>query len=59
MADQELRDKTGKMLGRIKTLSDGKLEFEITWGILKVHLTPRLMKPEIVWATLSVKGIYW
>jgi len=35
MADQELRDKSGKLLGKIKALSNGKLELRDPTGKLK------------------------
>ena len=41
MADQELRDKTGRLLGKIKTLSDGKLEIRDKTGSLKGSYNPK------------------
>lgn len=41
MADQELRDKTGRLLGRIKTRSDGKLELRDRTGSLKGTYNPK------------------
>jgi hypothetical protein len=37
MADQELRDRTGRLLGKIKTLSNGKMELRDHTGRLKGH----------------------
>ena len=32
MADQELRDRNNRLIGKIKTLSNGKLEYdEVSW----------------------------
>lgn len=41
MANQELRDKTGRLLGNIKTLSDGKLELRDHTGNLKGTYNPK------------------
>lgn len=41
MADQDLRDKGGKLLGRIKTLSTGKLEARDAGGRLKGTYDPK------------------
>ncbi|WP_303292318.1 hypothetical protein [Marinobacter sp. SS5-14b] len=41
MADQELRDNKGVLLGRIKTLSDGKLEIRDNKGVLKGRYDPK------------------
>ncbi|MBK8214456.1 MAG: hypothetical protein IPK71_12005 [Myxococcales bacterium] len=41
MADQELRDRTGRLLGKIKTLSDGKLELRDHTGSLKGTYNPK------------------
>lgn len=40
MADQELRDRSGRLLGRIKTLSSGKLEIRDASGRLKGTYDP-------------------
>jgi hypothetical protein len=41
MADQELRDKTGNLLGKIKTLAGGKLELRDKTGNLKGSYNPK------------------
>ena len=41
MADQELRDKSGHLIGKIKTLSDGKLELRDATGHLKGMYNPK------------------
>ncbi len=41
MADQELRDKNNKMLGKIKTLSNGKLELRDPNNKLKGTYDPK------------------
>jgi hypothetical protein len=42
MGDQELRDKGGKLLGRIKQRSDGKLEGRDAGGRLKGTYDPKV-----------------
>ena len=41
MADQELRDKNNKLLGKIKTLSNGKLELRDANNKLKGFYDPK------------------
>ena len=41
MADQELRDKSNRLLGRIKTLSNGKLELRDHTNSLKGTYDPK------------------
>lgn len=41
MADQELRNKSGILLGKIKELSNGKLEIRSPSGILKGTYDPK------------------
>jgi hypothetical protein len=41
MSDRELRDKSGKLLGRIKVLSDGRLELRDQDGSLKGRFNPK------------------
>lgn len=41
MAYQELRDHTGRLLGRIKTLQDGRLELRDHTGRLKGTYNPK------------------
>jgi hypothetical protein len=41
MADQELRDKHNKLLGKIKTRSDGKLELRDSHNTLKGTYDPK------------------
>jgi hypothetical protein len=41
MADQELRDKTNRLLGKIKTLSSGKLELRDHTNSLKGTYDPK------------------
>jgi hypothetical protein len=41
MADQELRDKHNKLLGKIKTLSSGKLEIRDAHNKLKGTYDPK------------------
>lgn len=41
MADQELRDSTGRLLGKIKTLSNGKQELRDHTGRLKGTYDPK------------------
>ena len=41
MADQELRDPVGKLLGRIKTRADGKMEGRDAIGRLKGTYDPK------------------
>lgn len=41
MPDQELRDRTGKLIGRIKTRSNGKLEIRDHNGRLRVTYDPK------------------
>lgn len=41
MADQELRDKTNHLLGKIKTLSNGKLELRDATNHLKGTYDPK------------------
>jgi hypothetical protein len=41
MRDQELRDRTGHLLGKIKTLSSGKLEIRDSSGRLKGTYDPK------------------
>jgi hypothetical protein len=41
MADQELRDKSNRLLGKIKTLSNGKLELRDHTSSLKGTYEPK------------------
>lgn len=41
MSGQELRDKSGKLLGKINTLSSGKLELRNAAGALKGTYDPK------------------
>jgi len=41
MADQELRDKSGKLIGKIKTQTTGKLEVRDVAGRLKGTYDPK------------------
>lgn len=41
MADQELRDRSGKLLGKIKELSGGKLEIRNESGTFKGTYDPK------------------
>lgn len=41
MADQELRDRSGKLIGKIKTTSSGKLEGRDATGKLKGSYDPK------------------
>jgi hypothetical protein len=41
MADQELRDKSNRLLGKIKTLSNGKLELRDHTNSLKGTYDPK------------------
>ena len=41
MADQELRDRNGSLIGKIKTLSDGKLELRDRNGSLRGTYNPK------------------
>lgn len=41
MADQELRDKSNRLLGKIKTLSNGKLELRDASNRLKGTYDPK------------------
>lgn len=41
MADQDLRDKSGRLLGKVKTLSDGTLELRNQSGNLMGKYNPK------------------
>ena len=41
MADRELRDKSGHLLGKIKSLSNGRLELRDASGRLLGHYDPK------------------
>lgn len=41
MADQELRDRYGSLIGKIKTLSDGRFELRDKYGSLKGTYNPQ------------------
>ena len=41
MADQELRDRYGRLLGRIRTRSDGRLELRDAYSRLKGTYDPK------------------
>lgn len=47
MADQELRDKSGKLLGKIKDVG-GKLEIRDSTGRLKGNMIPKPTKQEMI-----------
>ncbi len=56
MADQDLRDKTGKLLGRIKTQSNGKLELRDATGKLKGYYDPKSNETRMPNGSLVGKG---
>lgn len=56
MADQELRDKTGGLLGKIKTLFDGKLELRDHIGSLKGTYNPKTNETRDKIGSLVGKG---
>ena len=56
MADQELRDRSGKLLGRIRILSGGKLEARDASGVLKGTYDPKANETRNASGTLVGKG---
>ena len=56
MADQELRDKSNKLLARIKTLSNGKLEIRDASNKLKGTYDPKLNETRDSSNKLIAKG---
>jgi hypothetical protein len=56
MADQELRDKTGRLLGKIKTLHNGKLELRDHTGSLKGTYDPKRNETRDKTGSLVGKG---
>jgi hypothetical protein len=56
MADQELRDKSGSLLGKIHTRSDGKLELRDKSGSLKGTYDPKSNETRDKSGSLVAKG---
>ena len=56
MADQELRDRSGKLLGKIKELSSGKLEIRNASGSLKGTYDPKSNETRNASGSLVGKG---
>ena len=56
MADQELRDKTGRLIGKIRVLSNGKHELRDHTGSLKGTYDPRNNKTRDHTGRLIGKG---
>lgn len=56
MADQELRDRSGKLLGKIKELSGGKLEIRNASGSLKGTYDPKSNETRNASGSLVGKG---
>jgi hypothetical protein len=56
MADQELRDRVGKLLGRIRQLPDGRLELRDPIGRLKGHYNPKSNETRAPSGSLVAKG---
>ncbi len=56
MADQELRDRSGKLLGKIKELSNDKLEIRNASGSLKGTYDPKSNETRNASGSLVGKG---
>lgn len=56
MANQELRDRTGKLLGTIKELSSGKYEIRNASGTLKGTYDPKSNETRNASGSLVGKG---
>ena len=56
MADQELRDRSGKLLGKIKELSSGKFEIRNASGSLKGTYDPKNNETRNASGSLVGKG---
>ncbi len=56
MAEQELRDRHGKLLGKIKTLSNGKLEVRDAHSVMKGTFDPKTDQTRDARGVLVGKG---
>jgi hypothetical protein len=56
MANRELRDNHGKLLGTIKILSSGKYELRDSHGLLKGHYDPKVNETRDAHGKLVAKG---
>lgn len=56
MSDQEVRDKSGRLIGRFKTLSDGKIEGRAASGTLVGTYNPKSNETKAPNGSLVGKG---